>query len=88
MFDSRRRGDDADVPSIKPKPCRLRRQFGRNVAALRSAAGLTQERLAEQVGLSARYVQAIEAGEYWPTLATLDRIRRALKAGWEQLLPG
>lgn len=76
------------VPSRKPSPCQIRRRFGANVAELRRRGGATQEALAERVGLSVRYLQSIEAGEYWPTLATLDRLRRALEAGWDELLPG
>ncbi len=65
------------MPVRKPKSCRHRRCFGGNVAALRAQQGLTQEKLAERAGLSARYVQSIEAGEYFPSLATLVRLRTA-----------
>jgi transcriptional regulator with XRE-family HTH domain len=47
--------------------------------------GLTQEDLAEAVGLNARHLQAIEAGDYWPTLPTLKALRKALKTTWESL---
>ena len=54
----------------------------------RSTSGtnnLTQEDLAEAVGLNARHLQAIEAGDYWPTLPTLKALRKALKTSWETL---
>lgn len=73
------------VPSRKPKPCPSRTTFGRNIAQLRKSRKLTQEVLAEQCGLSARYFQSLEAGEYFPPLATLIRLRKALDATWEQL---
>jgi transcriptional regulator with XRE-family HTH domain len=73
------------VPSKKAAPSVERKRFGRNVAKLRSISGLSQEKLAELVGLSARHVQAIEAGDYWPTLPTLRKLRMALKTTWEEL---
>ena len=43
---------------------------------------MTQEALAEKVGISVRYTQSIEAGEYWPALPTLLKLRKALGASW------
>jgi len=74
------------VPSRKPPPCPLRTQFGKNVVRLRRARGLTQEALAEAVGLSTRYTQSIEAGEYFPALPTLTKLREVLGASWDELL--
>ena len=74
-----------EVPSKKPRPSAERKKFGRKVAQLREQAGLTQEDLAEAVGLNARHLQAIEAGDYWPTLPTLKALRKALKTTWESL---
>jgi transcriptional regulator with XRE-family HTH domain len=73
------------VPSQKPPPCPLRSQFGKNVLRLRRARKLTQEALAETVGLSTRYTQSIEAGEYFPALPTLAKLREALDASWDEL---
>jgi len=50
--------------------------------------GLTQEALAEKTGLSVRYTQSVEAGEYFPALPTLTRFRKALRASWDELLAG
>uniref|UniRef100_A0A7C5RDL7 XRE family transcriptional regulator n=1 Tax=Thermus caliditerrae TaxID=1330700 RepID=A0A7C5RDL7_9DEIN len=36
--------------------------------------GLTQQEVAEQVGISRQYVAEIEAGRRKPTLATLERL--------------
>ena len=85
MFDSCRGGEDARVPSRKPSPCPVRSKFGKNIARLRLANGQTQEALAEKVGVSTRYVQSLEAGEYFPTLATLIRLRKALSADWDDV---
>src|SRR5476651_1946678 len=82
---SRDSGHVWEVPSKKPRPSAERKKFGRKVAQLREQAGLTQEDLAEAVGLNARHLQAIEAGDYWPTLPTLKALRKALKTTWESL---
>lgn len=73
------------MPKRKPAPCPLRSQFGSNVAQARLAAKLTQEALAEQLGVSARYLQSIEAGEYLPPLPKLAKLRGALGLSWEAL---
>ena len=80
--------ENRDVPTQKPQPCSQRTQFGKNVARLRIARGLTQENLAEAVGISARYTQSIEAGEYFPALPTLSKLRKALDTSWDDLLRG
>jgi transcriptional regulator with XRE-family HTH domain len=76
------------VPSQKPPPSAERKRFGRNVARLRVKARLTQEALAERAGLSARYVQGIEAGDNWLSLPKLSRLRQALGCKWDVLLEG
>jgi transcriptional regulator with XRE-family HTH domain len=78
------------VPSRekKPAPSPLRTSFGANVSALRRKRRLTQEKLAEKIDRSARYMQSIEAGEYWPSLPTLSLLRKALKCSWDELLAG
>ena len=75
----------AGVPTRKPAPCPARTHFGANVAGLRHHRGMTQEALAEAVGLSVRYVQSLEAGEYFPSLPTLIRLRQHLGAAWDEL---
>jgi ribosome-binding protein aMBF1 (putative translation factor) len=78
------------VPSRekKPAPCALRARFGKNVARLRVARGLTQQAFAEKIEKSVRYTQSIEAGEYWPALPTLAVVRKTLKCTWDELLAG
>jgi transcriptional regulator with XRE-family HTH domain len=49
---------------------------------------LTQEKLAEKIGVSARYLQSVEAGEYFPSLTTLARLKSGLRCGWEELFAG
>jgi transcriptional regulator with XRE-family HTH domain len=58
----------------------------RNLHRLRTAAGLSQEGLAEKAGISPRYLQMIEAGNFGCSLAVLIRLRRALNVSWAVLL--
>jgi transcriptional regulator with XRE-family HTH domain len=76
------------MPARKPDSCPHRKRLGKNVALLRARADLTQEELAEKVGASARYIQSIEAGEYFPSLPTLVRLRATLRCDWNELLAG
>jgi len=63
-------------------------RFGKNVASLRARRNLTQEKLAEKTGLSARYLQSVEAGDYFPSLPTLARLRAVLRCDWEEMFRG
>ncbi len=80
--------NDEMMPTRKTKKCPQRKQFGKNIASLRSRRKLTQERLAEKTGVSARYVQSLEAGEYLPALPTLARLKLALRCSWNELFVG
>ncbi|MBI4449659.1 helix-turn-helix transcriptional regulator [Candidatus Uhrbacteria bacterium] len=53
-------------------------QLGAALSAARKANGVSQERLAERVGLSMNHVGAIERGETNPTVLVLVRIAEAL----------
>lgn len=64
------------------------KRLGRNLAQPRTAAGFTQEGLAEKAGISTRYVQDLEAGQYAPTIFLADSLRRALGCDWSDLLKG
>ena len=76
------------MPARKPKKCPRRTRFGKNIAALRARRDLTQEKLAEKIGVSARYLQSVEAGEYFPSLTTLARLKSVLRCGWEEFFAG
>jgi len=76
------------VPPRKKSSCPFRTRFGQNVSQLRQARGVTQEALAEQVGISARYEQSVEAGEYFPALPNLVKLKRALGVTWDDLFDG
>lgn len=76
------------MPARKPESCPHRKRLGKNIASLRARADLTQEGLAERVGVSVRYLQSVEVGEYFPSLPTLARLRAALRCDWNELFAG
>jgi transcriptional regulator with XRE-family HTH domain len=76
------------MPVRKSKACPRRTRFGKNIARLRARRDLTQEKLAEKIGVSARYFQSVEAGEYLPSLPTLARLKFALRCDWNELFGG
>ena len=56
----------------------VRRIVGRNVRRLRAAAGLSQAKLAERMGVDRAYVSGLESGERNPTIMTLWHVAQAL----------
>jgi len=76
------------MPVRKPKSSPYRTRFGKNIASMRAGGKLTQELLAEKIGTSVRYVQSLEAGEYFPSLPTLVRLKVTLRCDWNELFDG
>ena len=54
------------------------RRFGRTLARLREAKGLSQAALARKAKLAHEHVSRLEAGRHWPTLPVLQRLAKAL----------
>jgi transcriptional regulator with XRE-family HTH domain len=80
--------DDYGMPSQKPKSCAHRAKLGLNILALRERRKLTQEQLAEKIGISVRYIQSLEAGEYFPSLPKLVKLKSALRSNWNEIFDG
>jgi transcriptional regulator with XRE-family HTH domain len=53
--------------------------FGRRVRAIRKAAGITQERIAEQAQINPKYLGELERGEKKPSFDALIALARALR---------
>jgi transcriptional regulator with XRE-family HTH domain len=68
--------------------CHLQRQLGRSLRSLRSAAGLSQEAFADQLGIHRTYVGGLERGERNVTLQTVERIAELLGVPALSLLDG
>lgn len=56
----------------------LEDQIGRRVAAFRNTAGLTQERLAERVGVTVETISRLERGTSIPSISRLASISEAV----------
>ncbi|MGM0113398.1 helix-turn-helix domain-containing protein [Enterococcus sp. DIV0187] len=59
--------------------------FGSNLTRLRKEKGLSQEELADKVGLKKQTISNIERGRRYPTFESLERIASFLKASPIQL---
>lgn len=55
------------------------KSIGERVRKARKERGLTQERLAEIVGVSSTYIGFIEQGQRVPSIKTADKLARVLK---------
>ena len=60
--------------------------FGANLRRVRTAQGITQEKLAELADLNIRTIQKIEAGQTNILITTAKRIQKALKCDWNDLM--
>jgi transcriptional regulator with XRE-family HTH domain len=76
------------MPVCKQKSCPHRIRFGENLVSLRKRQKLTQEQMAERVGMSTRYIQNLEAGDNFPTLPILVRLKEVLGCSWGKLFDG
>jgi transcriptional regulator with XRE-family HTH domain len=56
----------------------IKRAVGKRIKIVRQRSGLTQDQLAEQVGLSSKYISGIERGVENPTMDILLRVAKIL----------
>lgn len=63
----------------------IRHTFIQNMKYYRKKAGLTQEKLAELVGMSTSYIGDMEARERFPSAETIDKIAEALNLRTSEL---
>ncbi len=63
----------------------LRHKFGARLRELRRTAGLTQERLAERVGISVDFISLVERGVNAPSFDTLEKIAITLRVQVKEL---
>jgi transcriptional regulator with XRE-family HTH domain len=61
------------------EPLEAKKLIGLRIKSLRRSEGLSQEELAERMGISSKYLSSIERGKENPTLDTLIRLANALK---------
>jgi transcriptional regulator with XRE-family HTH domain len=63
-------------------------RLGKNIARLRRALGISQDALAERLGITTRHMQKLEAGEHAPSLPLLLTLHKKLGAKWDDLFTG
>jgi transcriptional regulator with XRE-family HTH domain len=61
----------------QPAVMTLRELFGRRVQTLRKSRGLTQETLAEKIGISIDFLSLIERGRSSPSFDNLEQFGQA-----------
>ena len=70
------------------KPNTLKGEIGKRLRAVREAAGYSQQRLAELIGVTPQYISNIEHGVVGMSLPTLKHICEALMIPSDRLLFG
>lgn len=68
------------------KNARIKKVVGKRIQKSRKASGLSQEQLAEKVGISRVYMGYIEQGRNIPTLDLVITIAKALKIPTSELV--
>lgn len=66
----------------------LMKVFGKRVAEVRKGRGVTQQELAERIGMSVVAIAYIETGKRWARLGTLNKIAKNLKVDISELFKG
>ena len=64
---------------------KIKKEFGIRIKNIRKARGLTQEKLAENTGITLSYIAMIEGGKRNPTLDFIMRIAKGLDIEVQQL---
>jgi len=63
----------------------LREQFGKRLKQLRAQKGLTQEELAEAVGVSTDFISLMERGQRAPSFENLERLAEVFEVKVSEL---
>lgn len=62
----------------------IKKQLGSRIKSIRKSKGLTQEQLAELVGIEPPSLSYIETGKFSPSIETLQKLSEVLQVGvWE-----
>jgi len=57
----------------------IRKLLGSNIRAYRNDLGISQEKLAEMIGMATNYLGLIEGGKKFPSPEMMERLARALE---------
>ena len=72
----------------KKEKKKVNKQIGERIKAAREAAAYTQERFAEEIGLSIQHVSNLERGITGPSISTLIKMSKVLGVSCDYLLLG
>ncbi len=67
------------------KNAKLPKTLGARIQKLRKRTALTQEEIAEKIGISRSYMGYIEQGRYAPSLEVLEKLAKVLKVKMSNL---
>lgn len=67
---------------------KINKQIGARVKAVREASAYTQERFAEEIGLSIQHVSNLERGITGPSISTIIKMSKVLGVSCDYLLLG
>lgn len=67
---------------------RLMKVFGKRVAEVRKSRNITQQELAQDIGMSVVAIAYIETGKRWARLGTLSKIAQRLNVNISDLFSG
>jgi len=65
----------------------IRVRFGIRLRAVRQQSGISQEKLGELAGLHRTFISMVERGERNVTIATIEKLAKALNCGLYHLMP-
>ena len=71
-----------------PKESKYLKAFGKRVAEVRRARGLTQEELAAKADITPLSIGFIEQGRRWPRIATLQKLATCLDVSVAEFFKG
>lgn len=63
----------------------IKKRFGKRLRKIRRAKDLTQEQLADQVGVSLNFIGQLERGENSPSFETVQKIAEVLEVDISEL---
>jgi len=72
--------------NVNDEELALQRQVGKRIREIRLAKGISQERLAHEIGLHRTYVGSLERGERNPSLQVVSRLAKLLEVSTDRLL--
>lgn len=71
---------------LKAEATRVRHEFGQRLKAARKAAGMTQQEIARQLGLTQKTISGYENGRLDPSLQKLMQLCKVLNVSPNELL--